>query len=45
MLHNERIQEILAQGGDPQKLASTLVREANDAGGEGNISAIVIRIK
>lgn len=45
MLRNERIQEILAQGGDPQKLASTLVREANDAGGEGNISAIVIRIK
>lgn len=45
MLRNERIQEILTQGGDPQKLAHTLVREANDAGGQGNISAIVIRIK
>lgn len=45
MLRNERIQEILAQGGDPQKLAHTLIREANAAGGEGNISAIVIRIK
>lgn len=45
MLRNERIQEILAQGGDPQKLAQTLVREANDAGGKGNISAIVIRIR
>jgi serine/threonine protein kinase len=45
MVRHERIQEILAQGGDPQKLTRTLVHEANDAGGEGNISAIVIRIK
>jgi len=45
MVRNERIQEILARGGDPQKLAHTLVHEANDAGGEGNISAIVIHVK
>jgi serine/threonine protein kinase/serine/threonine protein phosphatase PrpC len=45
MVRNERIQEILVQGGDPQKLAHILVYEANNAGGEGNISAIVIRVK
>ena len=45
MLRDERIKEILAQGGDPQKLARTLVDESNLAGGEGNVSAIVIRIQ
>lgn len=33
------------QGEDPQKLAHDLIYEANDAGGEGNISTIVIRAK
>lgn len=45
MVRNKRIQEILMQDGDPQKLAQILVYEANNAGGEGNISAIVIRVK
>ncbi len=45
MLRNERIEHILTQGGDPQKLAQTLVHEANEAGGDGNISAIVIHVK
>ncbi|HWS84203.1 MAG TPA: protein kinase [Ktedonobacteraceae bacterium] len=45
MVRNERMQEVLAQGGDPQKLAQILVHEANEAGGEGNISAIVIYVK
>jgi len=45
MLWDERIKEILAQGGDPQKLTRTLVDEANLAGGEGNVSAVVVRIQ
>jgi eukaryotic-like serine/threonine-protein kinase len=45
MLPDAHIQEILAQGGDPQKLARILVDEANLAGGDGNISAIVIGIQ
>jgi serine/threonine protein kinase len=45
MLRDERLTEILAQGGDPQKLARTLVDDANLAGGEGNVSAIVVRIQ
>jgi len=45
MLLDERIKEILAQGGDPQKLTRTLVDEANLAGGEGNVSAVVVRIQ
>ncbi len=45
MLRDERIKEILAQGGDPQKLARTLIDEANLAGGDGNVSAIVIGIQ
>jgi serine/threonine protein phosphatase PrpC len=45
MLPDEHIKEILAQGGDPQKLARNLVDEANLAGGEGNVSAIVVGIQ
>jgi serine/threonine protein phosphatase PrpC len=48
MLSDERLGELLArgiaQGADTQKLARTLVDEANLAGGEGNVSAIVIGI-
>ncbi|GAC1566427.1 MAG: hypothetical protein NVS3B14_08590 [Ktedonobacteraceae bacterium] len=48
MLRDERLEELLAKGAaqqsDPQKLARTLVDEANLAGGEGNVSAIVIGI-
>jgi serine/threonine protein phosphatase PrpC len=45
MLPDEHIKEILSHGGDPQKLARILVDEANLAGGEGNVSAIVVGIQ
>ena len=45
MLRDARLQELLAREGDPQKLARMLVDEANSAGGEGNISVILIRIQ
>ena len=45
MVRDERLEELLARGGDPQKLARTLVDEANLAGGEGNVSAIVVGIR
>lgn len=45
MLRDTRLQELLARGGDPQKLARALVDEANLAGGEGNISVILIRVQ
>jgi len=45
MVRDERLEELLARGGDPQKLARTLVDEANLAGGEGNVSAIVVGIQ
>lgn len=46
MVSDERIGEILAQAqqNDPQKLVRTLIDMANKAGGEGNISAIVVRV-
>jgi serine/threonine protein phosphatase PrpC len=45
MLRDARLQEMLAREGDPQKLARTLVDEANLAGGEGNVSVILIRVQ
>lgn len=47
MLRDDRLQELLAQGqsDDPQRLARTLVDAANLAGGEGNVSAIVVKIQ
>lgn len=47
MLRDNRLQELLARGrgGDPQKLARTLVDEANLAGGEGNVSVILVRVQ
>jgi eukaryotic-like serine/threonine-protein kinase len=48
MLRDERLETLLSQWqaseGDPQQLARTLVDEANEAGGEGNTSAIVVGI-
>lgn len=48
MLRDERLQTLLAQwqanNSDPQTLARTLVDEANEAGGEGNSSAIVVGV-
>ncbi|MGH2509570.1 MAG: protein phosphatase 2C domain-containing protein, partial [Ktedonobacteraceae bacterium] len=45
MLRDTRLQELLVRGGDPQKLARTLVNEANLAGGEGNISVVLVRVQ
>jgi serine/threonine protein phosphatase PrpC len=45
MLRDSRLEELLARGGDPQKLARTLVNEANLAGGEGNVSVILVRVQ
>ncbi len=44
MMRDERIAKLLAQGSDPQHLARTLVETANKTGGEGNASAIVVRV-
>lgn len=49
MLRDERLEALLSHwqasaSADPQQLARTLVDEANEAGGEGNISAIVVGI-
>ena len=48
MLHDERLEQLLSKGiteeNDAQKLARSLIDEANLAGGEGNVSAIVIGI-
>jgi len=47
MVRDEKLTELLVQGqsGDPQKLARTLVDTANLSGGEGNVSAIVIKVQ
>lgn len=45
MLRDERIKQILGRGGDLRKLARALVDEANLAGGEGNVSVILIRVQ
>ena len=45
MLRDARLQELLSRGGDPQRLARTLVDEANSAGGEGNVSVILVRVQ
>jgi serine/threonine protein phosphatase PrpC len=39
------IKELLALGGDTQRLANILVEAAIDAGGEGNVSAVVVRVQ
>jgi serine/threonine protein phosphatase PrpC len=45
MLRDESLSELLARGGDLQQLARSLVDEANRAGGEGNISVILVRVQ
>ncbi|MBO0780508.1 MAG: protein phosphatase 2C domain-containing protein, partial [Ktedonobacteraceae bacterium] len=45
MVNDQRLEEMLAGGGDTQVMAHTLVEAANRAGGEGNISAIVVRVQ
>ncbi len=46
MVSDTAIEELLAQNadGDPQKTARLLVEAANKAGGEGNVSVIVVRV-
>ena len=44
MLRDKQIEDILVQGGEVQSLARMLVETASDSGGEGNTSAIVLRI-
>ncbi|MEO8970474.1 MAG: hypothetical protein ABI406_02605, partial [Ktedonobacteraceae bacterium] len=46
MVDDEKLEQILAQNvdDDPQKTARILVDSANKAGGEGNVSVIVVRI-
>ena len=47
MVQDERLQDLLTQSqqSDPQKQARLLVDAANHAGGEGNVSAIVVRVQ
>lgn len=45
MTRNEGIEEVLLQGyQDPQLICDELIRRANQAGGEDNISVVVVRI-
>lgn len=45
MTRNEGIEEVLLQGfQDPQVICDELIRRANQAGGEDNISVVVVRI-
>lgn len=44
MLHNDGIADVfLSSYGDPQQICDELIRRANQAGGDDNISAIVVR--
>jgi serine/threonine protein kinase len=43
MVRDDRLQSLLAHSRDLQVLAHTLVEEANNAGGEGNASVVVVR--
>ena len=47
MLRDEYLEELLSQGKNdsPQKLAQTLIDAANKAGGEGNVSEIVVEVQ
>ncbi|GHO45388.1 protein kinase domain-containing protein [Ktedonospora formicarum] len=44
MLRDERLEELLRQPHRTEDIANLLVQEANQAGGEGNASAIVINV-
>jgi PPM family protein phosphatase len=45
MVPEDRIQEILEREPDPQRAADLLVEEANRAGGEDNITVIVVHVE
>jgi PPM family protein phosphatase len=44
MVENERIREILERTSDPQRAANDLVALANDAGGEDNITVVLVDV-
>ena len=43
-VRDERLEELLERGGDVSLLARLLVEEASSSGGEGNASALVLRV-
>jgi protein phosphatase len=45
MLRDEGIEDVLMQESDPQLACDILVRHANAAGGEDNISVIIVQIE
>lgn len=45
MMRDEQIATLLNRQEDPQRLVEHLLESANRAGGEGNISAIVVRVQ
>jgi serine/threonine protein kinase/serine/threonine protein phosphatase PrpC len=45
MVPDEHLKDFLSQGDTPQPLAQALIDAANAAGGEGNVSAIVVRVQ
>ena len=45
MLSDDRIAEVLGQGGDLRSAVKTLIREANEAGGRDNITAVAFRLE
>ncbi len=44
MLEDEAMARVLAAGGEPQAMADSLVAQANAAGGEDNISLVVVAL-
>jgi serine/threonine protein phosphatase PrpC len=44
MVRNDTIQDILASESDPQKAADRLVEEANQAGGDDNITVVLLEV-
>jgi len=45
MIRDEGITEVLMSGVDPQAMCDEMIRRANDAGGEDNISVIVVQAR
>jgi protein phosphatase len=45
MVRDEGIEDVMMQEADPQAACDLLVRRANAAGGEDNISVIVVQLE
>jgi serine/threonine protein phosphatase PrpC len=45
MIRNEGIEDVLMQEADPQVACDVLVKHANVAGGDDNISVIVVQVE